>query len=441
MTHSKPHRTETLTDVFLGAMLSIFLLFPGFRGYQQITGQKVILFYLLTGGYVLGMIVILAAAALDGDKSLIKGTRSVCLVEKLVLGYWILSGVSTVLSPYGTVAFWGSARREGFVTITLYCLCCLLVARYGRPKEWMLWIFAGAMSVNCLLALLQLAGYNPLSLYPAGMNYYDGFKRYAGQFLGTIGNVDMLSALLCVSIPACAIGAIKLQRKRKFLLLVPLALSLTVLFWAFVSGGVLSVLGSIFLCAPVIAESKKLRKILVITAAALMLLGVVVVYEAGDQFGGFVYEAQQILHGHIEDDFGSGRIYIWRKSLELVEGHLLFGSGPDTMGLRTDAVFERFDQQLGITIRSFVDTAHNEYLNVLVHQGLLALLCYVGAVIAALLRWVRYAPTDKTIALCGGCVLCYCIQAFFGISSFLSAPYFWIAIALLCIAGKSGCAK
>ena len=52
-------------------------------------------------------------------------------------------------------------------------------------------------------------------------------------------------------------------------------------------------------------------------------------------------------------------------------------------------------------------------------------------------------------AICGGAVLGYCIQAFFGVTSPISAPYFWIALALLtsrleysverkeCLCGKS----
>ncbi|MBQ4577994.1 MAG: O-antigen ligase family protein [Clostridia bacterium] len=422
-----------LTDLFVGGMLSVFLLFPGFHGYQQITRQKAVLFFLLTGGYILGALLLRLEDALAGKRQK-KPLPPLGLTEKLVLGYWLLTAVSALLSPYPKTAFLGGARLEGLVTISLYCACCLLVSRHCRPKGWMLWLFAGAVSLNCLLAALQLLGYNPLGLYPAGMNYYDGFKLYAGQFLGTVGNVDMLSALLCVAIPVFAVGALKLRDRRRFLLLIPLALSLLVLFWAFVSGGVLSVILSAVLCAPVLAENGRLRKILALLTAAVLLLGLVGVYTVGDRVGGFVYEAHQVLHGNAEDGFGSGRIYIWRKALELVDGHLLLGSGPDTMMLRTDAVFERYDQRLGTTIRSLVDTAHNEYLNVLVHQGLPALLCFVGAIAAALALWVKRAPADPVSALCGAGVLCYGIQAFFGISSFLSAPYFWLSLAILCAA-------
>ena len=142
------------------------------------------------------------------------------------------------------------------------------------------------------------------------------------------------------------------------------------------------------------------------------------------------------MHGNIDDSFGSGRIYIWRKSLELVEGHLLFGGGPETMGLRTDAYFERYDEDLGVLIQSFVDTAHNEYLNILVNQGLLALLFFVGALLISAVLWMRHGPDNIGAAVCGGAVLCYCIQAFFGISSLITAPFFWMTLAMLLICIK-----
>ena len=121
------------------------------------------------------------------------------------------------------------------------------------------------------------------------------------------------------------------------------------------------------------------------------------------------------------DAFGSGRLYIWRSVWPLFSERPLLGGGPDTLGLRTDAAFTRWDPELGQTIRAAVDSAHNEYLGVLINQGAPALGCYL----------VREAPANRTAALCGGAALAYCIQAFFGVSSPISTPYLWLALGLL----------
>ena len=145
--------------------------------------------------------------------------------------------------------------------------------------------------------------------------------------------------------------------------------------------------------------------------------------------GGFLYEAFELLHGRWDDRFGSGRLYIWRSVVPLVPERPLLGGGPDTLGLRTDAAFERYDETLGILIHSSIDTAHNDYLNILVNQGIPALLLYLGALTASALRWLRNGAGDPAAAICGCAALGYCIQAFFGISSPISTPYLWLALA------------
>ena len=427
-----------LTDIYLALMLSVFLLWPGRGGYGAITEAKAALFFLLSGLYVSGMVLLRLELSLVGALPRPNIRASMGLPQWLVAGYWAFSLLSALLSDFRGTALWGSQRREGLVTITLYCALFLLVSRYARPRPWMLWLFSAAVTANGLLACLQLMGLNPFALYPKGMTYFDGNKLYSGQFLGTVGNVDLLSALLCVAIPVCWVAMMRLKDKRRFLLAVPLAVSLFVLLKAFVSGGVVGIFLGAVLTAPVLLEGRG-RHLALAAAGIILVLGLGAVYLAGDRMGGFLYEANELLHGNFDDSFGSGRIYIWRKSLELVEGNLLLGGGPDTMGLRTDAVFQRFDEDLGVLIRSHVDTAHNEYLNILVNQGLFALLCFLGALVTAGAQWLRCAAKSPLAAICGAGVLGYCIQAFFGISSLITAPYFWLALALL--AHAAGCEK
>lgn len=77
-----------------------------------------------------------------------------------------------------------------------------------------------------LLATVQMTGRTPFGLYPDGMNYFDANIKYAGEYLGTIGNVDILSAVLCVAIPLFWIGLLKGDRRWSICLIIPLVLSL-----------------------------------------------------------------------------------------------------------------------------------------------------------------------------------------------------------------------
>lgn len=425
-----------LTSVYMACLLTIFLLYVGPGGYADITTYKWRAFALLSGGYLLLALLLRVELALIGAQPLPgHGLRDVWRslhgAQKWLIAFWLCTVVSTLLSVDVSLSFWGGSRREGLLTITLYCACCLLVSRYGRPKAWLLGLFGAAVSLNCVLAAIQMTGRTPFGLYPEGMTYFDANVKYSGEYLGTIGNVDLLSAVLCLAIPLFWIGLIKGKRRGSLCLLIPLALSLWVLFQAFVAGGIVGVVGSVLLTIPVLPEKKKTRALCAVTVLCLCVAGVVALYCFGERIGGFLGEASAVLHGHWEDSFGSGRGYIWRKSWALVPEKLWFGGGPDTLSLRADIVFERYDETLGMTTRSIVDNAHNEYLNILIDRGIFALASYLILLGLCAWHWVKGAAKHAALAVTGGAVLGYSIQAFFGISSPISAPYFWLALGLL----------
>ncbi len=434
---------RTLTHTYLAILCGIYLLYPGSGGYQTITAQKWNVYLLITGIYIGSAFLLRVELAVVGTEAIPppkKAWQSLDLTQKLVLAYLLVTALSTALSDDLHTALWGGARHEGLIAIALYCLSFLLVSTYGEPKRWMLWLASAAISVNCVLCLIQFARYNPLGLYPDGMNYYDANIRYAGEYLGTIGNVDILSAVLSLAIPAFWMAFLRMKGgKHRFFLLPPMILCLVVLLKAFVAGGILGTAGAIVLSVPVLPASKDARKKALIAVICLFVAAATAVYFLGRYMGGFLYEASELMHGRWDDSFGSGRLYIWRNVIQLVPEHPLLGGGPDTLGLRTTAAFERYDESLGILIHSAIDTAHNEYLNILVNQGAVALALYLLMLGVSTFRWVRDAGKSITVAVCGCAVLGYCIHALFGISSPISAPYLWIALALMNSCSRSCC--
>ena len=97
---------------------------------------------------------------------------------------------------------WGEGRYEGLLTMLIYLAIFIAVSSFGRFKSWYLYVLLIPVCLNIILSLLQLHGGNPLSLYPNNYDYFDGNVLYSGQFLGTIGNTGLLSAFLCLVIPA-----------------------------------------------------------------------------------------------------------------------------------------------------------------------------------------------------------------------------------------------
>lgn len=430
---------QKLTTLYLACMGSVLLLYPGVKGYLDITAQKSKLFLLLSGSYLAICVIGRLELALLGGKP-IPGLRmlwrNLHLTQKLTLGLWAVTALSTVFSVDFKASLWGGSHWEGFLTLSLYYGCFLLVSMLAKPKPWLLGLFGGSLCVNSAVAWLQLAGYNPMGLYPLGTNYYDGGKLYMGRFLGTVGSVTLQAAVLSLAIPAFVLCLIKGRHRLRWLLLVPLLLCVRLLFVLQISAGIVGVLGGILLSLPVIGPKNRTRRRLLTAVGLTVAAGLAAVYLFGESLPGFLPELSGVLHGNWEDSYGSDRVLIWREVLELVPERPLLGGGPDTLGLRIDLLKPVRQSRVDVTVFQVLDMAHNEYLNILVNQGIPALLLYLSILAAAAVEWIRLAPKDPTAAVCGGLVLGYCLQAFFGLSTPFTTSYLWLGLALLVVRAR-----
>lgn len=216
-----PDFHELAANIYLVCLSSVFLLYTGANGYTTITAAKWHLFELFS------------------------------------------------IDP--RVAFWGNpGRREGLVTLALYYLVFWLLCRHAHPEAWMLYLFGAAMALCCVVSLLQLTGANPFKLYPEGMNYFDAGKLYSGAFLGTVGNTDLFSSVLCLAIPLFWASVWKLNDRRRFLLLIPLALGLFVLFAMSVAGGMVGVLGALVVSAVQWVKTASEKPVVAICGTAIL---------------------------------------------------------------------------------------------------------------------------------------------------------------------------
>lgn len=178
-------------------------------------------------------------------------------------------------------------------------------------------------------------------------------------------------------------------------------------------------------------SAKVFRRGLLLAAVFLLLAGFTFLYAyPGFSADGTLSQIHRLLHGEWDESFGSGRLYIWRQAVALVKEAPLFGGGPDTLVYRGLEGFSRYNEVLKMTVSSEIDAAHNEYLNIFVNQGALALCFYLAFLIFLLVRWWK-SKGDRTAAIAGAGAMFYCIQAFFGISMCLVAPYLWLLLAMI----------
>lgn len=483
---------ERITDAYIITMLLVFPLFPGFSGYEQITASKFAFLLAATA---------LWAAALLG----VSAVRRTALPRPVpaawaAIAFFAVCALSLLLSPHRAAALLGAGRYDGLLSTLVYVLIFLGVSAFAKPKLLHAQAFAVSVSLCAAIALGQLAGYDPLRLFPAGVGFYDSGLRYSGAFLGTIGNTNILDAVLCLALPLflslyiCGRGGYFLI---PVVLCVPIicraggdGAKLSLLLFGLVAGPALLTtvsrvqramralaawLGAAAFSAALVADydgkllrllpspgaktalfaalavlllllsvpaltarfappAKSMRRFFLTADIAAVLLGFAAVwFWPGTE--GTIYELSAIFHGQLSDSFGSSRIRIWRDCLALVGEHPFFGGGPGTLSLRLDIEFSRYVPETGITLRSFVDNAHNVYLANLVNTGIAGLAAQLCCYILAARSAVKSSdPLSLPFALGA---LCCAAQDFFGLGLCLSEPLLWIILALMCAQGKT----
>ena len=133
-------------------------------------------------------------------------------------------------------------------------------------------------------------------------------------------------------------------------------------------------------------------------------------------------QSVEIAKGNIQDNFGSNRMFIWRNSIKVVPENISYGVGVDNF-------YYAFGDKPLTRKNKFYDKAHNEYLQILVCEGLYALLAYLLFIGIITIKGIKYSFKNNKLYLIIP-VIGYIIQAFFNISVIEVAPIFYICLGL-----------
>ena len=140
--------------------------------------------------------------------------------------------------------------------------------------------------------------------------------------------------------------------------------------------------------------------------------------------GGIIYEVREVLHGRIADEMGTNRVYIWRNAFKVYPDHPLIGSGPDTFK-------QVFPEEAQNRYGQIYDKAHSEYIQLLVCQGILGLICYLIFLVSASLKAVPKAFKNPLVMAVLAAFIGYVAQAFFNISLPIASQMLWVFAGML----------
>ena len=143
-------------------------------------------------------------------------------------------------------------------------------------------------------------------------------------------------------------------------------------------------------------------------------------------------ETLSILDGR--EAFGSGRGFIWSRTIPMIKETIFIGHGPDTFAI----YFPQWDLAGKINglrnPNTMVDKPHNWYMQIAVNTGLLSMISIVSFILVycykVLLLYIKSPNKDCLIlqSVTFSAVISYCIAGFFNDS----------VVAVSCILGHFG---
>lgn len=174
-----------------------------------------------------------------------------------------------------------------------------------------------------------------------------------------------------------------------------------------------------------IKENKKIVKYYYLILIGAGILGIIGLYFYKFE-SGLLYEIHEILHGNFDDDFGTYRIFLWKRTLKIFPEYPIIGSGPDSFTIRFMAKYTQDIAAIGpLTIN---DTAANVYLTMLINIGIVGLGIYLLFIASQLKKGIKEMNEYSAILLIS--ILCYLCQDFFNLSVVIVTPIFWLLMAL-----------
>ncbi len=371
----------------------------------------------------------------------------------------ILFGViSTIYAVDPNLALWGSKYRfEGLVQICAYYFL-FLNSRFITKKDLVIKI----INTLIIIGIIQFI-YSFLQVFVRGNYVYVKYEYVYYRASGFIGHPNMLGSYIVLTL-LLALGMYFLHDKHKKFYLISSILLYTNLILAQSTGPFYGFIVALIFMFVYLFIKKKVNIRQILISLVVIIVGLISVssisrlwceakfYDhyrddftiVGDIKDTFItiadlfkleHETNAYGINHIEE-YGSNRIWLWTRSLKMVPKYWLHGTGIDNFGITFTKSLDESDRNIFYLGGAYFDRAHNEYLQLLVTQGVLALVTYL--IFLFMVFWNGVRSKDTLVWVLIFSFVGYAVQAFTNISVYNVAPFFYIVMGMLVgIEGKN----
>lgn len=326
-------------------------------------------------------------------------------------------------------------RREGLLVLLTYYIIFLLSSKLTNEKyiKRILLFLTINVVIQVFYGFLQINGIEKIFNIPIKNSW-----KYA---FGLVGNSNFFSSLNILLLNLWIGLYIFGDNKKAIIKLIIVEIFILGLISAGAMSGFVGLVCSLLLLIIyfiILKHNKEKIKTYIVRYIIVILLFIINIFGMS-LIGNSDYlsdieelsdQTQSALNNKVENNFGTGRIYIWKKTLHYSKEYLLTGIGIDQfyyLGIKEGKII--YDPITG----NIVDKAHNEYLQILATEGIFKTIIYI-----ALLLWIFFTAiknickTKKTLIIALFLSFTsYAIQAFFNISVVRVAPIFFMIMGLL----------
>ena len=307
-----------------------------------------------------------------------------------------------------------AGRFEGFITLFFYVLLFVSARNHLVINRKNLFFYLSVQGVVASYSILQFYGIDPLVHY---LNFRKGCYS-------TIGNQNFFGSYV-VTLLTLSCGLYIMDKR-------PQTLFLCVLFF----GGLLAcntrgcwIAFLVILLASLFFLSKKN---FVIPYLTLLFSFTLVAFTMN-------FTGQNLIMGRamtideqmsMEDGAGSGRVQIWKMTIDAIQDNPILGTGPENLKehfLTTEnKEFIAYRKRTGKT----VDKAHSEILHIAAVSGIPAAILFI--LFLATLFWNkrRFIFNFNSSSILAMCITVYFLQSLFNISIITVAPLFWVLLGV-----------
>lgn len=483
-----------LTEIYVAVIVVIYPLIVDKTGFFKILECKYRYFVFIASTYI-ALMLILVIYNMIFDKDKLKESVKFGKVQLTILVFLLLNIISCILSPYfkDYNLLVGIGRGEGLISIFLYCFSFLLISMFGKfNKRYILYFVISSILISSI-CIIQYIGFNPFNMYQEGIGTHNV------SFIGTIGNVDFVSAMYTIMLTLSASVFIFLDTKKyiKILCLISTYFGFFIFEVLDVLSGAVGFALTLILVLPyIITNSKRLYRLLIIISTILLgyitnlilnpvyhydkgrltldiqfnlialiliiltavivflafilrkyvtyrlinkkiinymyismiiiaCIGLIIMFFVDMPFGIF-HEIHEIMHGKLNDEFGTYRMFLWKRSFMIFKEYPLIGTGPDSFTAR---FMDKYTQDIiNLGELTLNDTAANVYLTMLVNIGILGLISYLVFVGLLLHKMIKKRNAFSTVFLTS--IICFLIQDFFNLWTVIVTPVFFVLMAI-----------